>query len=161
LTLAIDRIEPRVVAETFNFLSVGEGVVHVSATVRYTILYAGVTGFRVRIPKGATAVNIEGPNLKHKEKDANDPTTWTVLLHTKQTGSYSLFISFQHEMEEKASELQYAGVQAIDAMTGTAAAARAPVQRETGYIAIAARSDIEAQAPKFKNLMFIYEREIT
>jgi len=132
LSLSVEDIPSRVIAETFNFVSVGEKLVQVSATIKYDILHAGVETFKLKLPANAENVDINGEGMRHKDEDKKTQT-WTIMLQSKRTGSYRLYVSFQQKLAENADQVQYGGVQALD------------VERETGYLAVAARADVEIQ----------------
>lgn len=150
LSLSGEKIKPRVTAETFSFLSIGEALLSASSAVKFQILYAGVSTFKVKLPPGVKQVNIEGAAIKHKDEVKKpDGDEWTVTTHAPQMGEYSLFITYQRDIAMKAgTPVIYAGVKVID------------VERETGYLAIAARPDVELTDPAPKDLTRIDEREI-
>ncbi|NBU11800.1 MAG: hypothetical protein EBS84_22850, partial [Proteobacteria bacterium] len=50
LVLATERLPARVVAEVFNLVTVGDGIVGGSATIRFGILNQGIQEFKVRLP---------------------------------------------------------------------------------------------------------------
>jgi hypothetical protein len=130
LALAVERIEPRVTAEVFNLLSVGEKLMSVSATVQYTIQHAGTDTFVIKLPADATAVDINGDGIKHRDQD-KQTNTWTITLQSKQENGYALYVSFQHKLSEDQTTIPYSGVQAVG------------VERETGYLAVTSRPDVE------------------
>ena len=137
-SLAVEPIDPHVTAETFTFLSLGEALLQASVTARYTILYAGVQTFKVRLPDGATNVDITGEDVKHKEED-KATHTWTVTLQAKRKGDYRLYVTFQQDTGGEQVDLKYQGLRVRDKDDPTLQ----DVKRETGYIAVAARSDLE------------------
>ena len=149
LALAVERIEPRVTAEVFNLLSIGEKLMTVSATVKYNILHAGVDTFAVKLPRGATAVDIDGDSIKQREEN-KETGVWTITLQSKRTDSYTLYVSFQQKIEEGQGAIPYGGVEAQD------------VQRETGYLAVTSRPDVELTVADadIENLSPIDSREI-
>ncbi|NOZ23642.1 MAG: hypothetical protein GXP25_21410 [Planctomycetes bacterium] len=149
LSLSVEEIPSRVTAETFNFVSLGEKLAQVSATVKYSILHAGVETFKVKMPESAENVDINGDAIRHKDED-KEKKTWTVTLQSKKTGEYRLFFTFQIKIPKGQTTFEYAGLQALG------------VERETGYIAIAARSDVEIEPnmDATKKLTPIDEREI-
>ena len=149
LSLAVERIEPRVTADVFNLLSIGEKLLTVSATVSYTIQHAGVDSFSVKLPPGATAVDTDGDSIKHREEDATKGT-WTITLQSKRTGSYNLYVSFQQKLAADESVIPYIGVEVLG------------VQRETGYLSVTSRADVELSVAgaDIENLSPIDSREI-
>lgn len=153
LRLAVERITSRINVETFHFVSVGEGVIYHSATLNYNILYAGVFQFVVKLPKDAARVDIEGANVKHKEeRKLEDGNEWTITLHSQTMGNYPLYVTFQRDMDAKSMTalLEYTGVRALG------------VERETGYIAVAARPDIQVASDGIhtEGLTAIDEKEV-
>ena len=55
-----DDQDARVYAENLDLVSIGDGAVDVFSVVRYSILYAGVRSFRMRIPAGVRVLSAEG-----------------------------------------------------------------------------------------------------
>jgi hypothetical protein len=157
LGLAVERVEPRVIAEVFNFVTIGENLLQVSATAKYDILHAGVDTFKLKLPPDVTNVDIDGEAIKRRDEDKKQ-NTWTITLQAKKTGPYRLYATFQRKLEKskmaptapKNTPLEYLGAQALD------------VERETGYVAVASRADVELTLPEkgVANLTPIDEREI-
>ncbi len=149
LTLDVEPIEPRVTAEVFNLLSVGENLLSVSATASYSIANAGVDTFRVRLPAGATAVEFDGDAIRRSEKDADDDI-WTIALQSRRIGNYTLFIHFQIELSEDQTLIPYPGV------------ATPGVHRETGYLVVTSRPEVELLVADrdVENLTAIDAREV-
>jgi len=146
--LAGEPIEPYVTADTFTFLSLGEALVQAAVTVRYDILYAGIQTFRIQLPEDVTNVDFKGSEIKHREED-KATHTWTVSLQAKKKTRYDLYVTFEQKVAGEQIDLAYAGVQVLD------------VKRETGYLAVAARSDLElAAGDKLEGLTPIDTQEI-
>ncbi|MDI6733219.1 MAG: hypothetical protein QME51_03955, partial [Planctomycetota bacterium] len=150
----IEKVKPSVMAETFQLVSIGESVVHSSITTRYQILFATVGQFKVLLPKSAMNIDIRGDNIKHKGEEVTDEgRLWTVSLHAPIMNIYNLYISYQSEMKKSGAgngfePIEYRGVKVLD------------VERETGYLAFAARPDMELTPPEIESLTTIDEREI-
>ncbi len=155
LALAVERIEPRVSAESFNLLSIGEKLMSVSATVNYRILHAGVDTFCIKLPPGATAVDIDGEAIKHREQDNG---TWMITLQSKREDSYALYVSFQQKLSKDETVIPYSGVEAlkVEGETGY------DIERKTGYLALTSRPDVELMVADqdVENLTPIDGREI-
>jgi len=150
LTLAVERIEPLVTAEVFNLLTIGEKLLTVSSTVTYTIEHAGVDTFTIKVPEGAKNVDIlDDPSIKLKEKD-EDGVTWVVTLQSKRTGAYALYVNFQQDVATNVKTIPFGGIEAVG------------VARETGYLAITSRADVELSVAEsdITNLTPIDGREI-
>ncbi|MDQ7778367.1 MAG: hypothetical protein RDV41_01500 [Planctomycetota bacterium] len=152
--LGIERIKPRVHADVFHFVLVSEALIQVASTVRFECLYAGVSEFRLQFPPGASNIDITGADIKHKEKEEGkpgEPEVWKVSTHSKKLGFFDLFVTFQHELKGSQAQkgaISLGGFQVLD------------VARETGYLAITARADVELSDPKSESLTAIDPREI-
>ena len=121
LTLAAERLSPRVVAEVFNLVTVGDGVVGGSATIRYGIFNQGVQEFRIALPAHWKNVEFTGANIRRKEQQTN---VWTITLQDKAWGGYTLVITYDYQFDPKGSTLDLAG-------------AHTPgVERETGSLGL-------------------------
>jgi len=149
LGLLVEQIEPHVSAEVFSFLSVGEAQIHTSSTIKYTILYAGIQDLSFRLPKGVTNVDVEGEDIRTREENKEDGT-WKIGLQSRKQGEYRLFITFQLDLADASEDVAFEGVEVLD------------VKRETGYLAVAPRSDVEILAldEKTKSLTPIDQGEI-
>ena len=161
LQLLAEPIKPRVTVETFNFVSLGEDIMAVSACAKFDIQHAGIAEFLVQMPRGATNVDIEGDEIKHKEKVASAatktaaPDVRKITLHAKRQGTYDLFFTFEIKLEKGKGPYTYEGIQIKGHMK--------EVERETGYLAVAAREDVEVSLPEtspYENLTPVDEKEI-
>ena len=160
LQLQAEPIKPRVTVETFNFVSLGEDLMAVSASAKFTILHAGIAEFAVQMPPGATNVDIQGEEIKHKDEakkdgDTSKPDVRKVTLHAKKQGTYDLYFTFEIKLDKDKGPFEYNGIKVKDHMK--------EVERETGYLAVAAREDVEVSLPEVKpyeNLTPIDEKEI-
>src|SRR6266404_1000298 len=117
LSLATERLAPRVLADVFNLVTVGDGLVGGSATIRYAIINQGVQEFRVMLPAQCKNVEFTGPNIRRKEQQGD---TWTIGLQDKAWGAYTLVVTYDFQFDPHNATLSAAGVHALD------------VERETG-----------------------------
>src|SRR6185436_6499774 len=78
LTLATEKLSARVIAEVFDLITIGEGLVGGSATIRYGIFNQGVQEFRVVLPAHWKNVEFTGPNIRRKEQVASTDTNVVV-----------------------------------------------------------------------------------
>ena len=152
LTLGAEKVKSRVVAETVHFVSIGEKQLAASLAIRYQVLYAGVSEFRVKLPKGVQHVDITGENIKvQSEQPKDDGNEWVVQLHAPKMGSYPLYLRFQQDIAPgDSTKVEYVGARALG------------VDQETGYVLVAARPDAETRIPEkgLTDLAPIDEREV-
>ncbi|MBI3877814.1 MAG: hypothetical protein HY300_17945, partial [Verrucomicrobia bacterium] len=151
LALATERLPARVVSEVFNLVTVGDGLVGGSATIRFGILNQGVQDFKVRLPAHWKNVEFTGPNIRRKEISlvnvtfAPPPgtpasrtnnvewTQWTVSLQDKAWGGYTLVVTYDYQFDPKKAVLDLAGAHCDG------------VERETGSLAVTAAANLKLQ----------------
>jgi len=121
LTLAAEKLAPRVIAEVFNLVTVGDGVVGGSATIRYGIFNQGVQEFRIAVPVHWKNLEFTGANIRRKEQQTN---VWTITLQDKAWGGYTLVLTYDYQFDPKGSTLDLAGAHALG------------VERETGSLGL-------------------------
>lgn len=131
ITLSSERLAPRLVAEVFNLITVGEGVVGGSATLRYAIVNQGVPSFQVRLPAHWRNVEFTGPNLRRIDRQDD---LWTLALQDKVWGAYTLVVTYDHAFDPKKAVLDAAGAHPLD------------VEREDGTVAVTAAPGLEIKA---------------
>jgi len=77
IVVSAETLAPRLVAEVFNLITLGDGLVGGSATVRYVMVNQGVTSLRIRLPAYWRNVEFTGPNLRRTEHQGD---LWTLTL---------------------------------------------------------------------------------
>ena len=143
LTLAAERLPARVVAEVFNLVTIGDGLVGGSATIRYGLINQGVQEFKLRLPAHWKNVEFTGPNIRRKEQVLAAPaapqapetnfTVWTIALQDKAWGGYTLVITYDYQFDAKRASLNLDGAHALG------------VERETGSVAITTAASLKLE----------------
>jgi hypothetical protein len=128
LVLRADRLQPKVTAEVFNLIAVGDGLLGGSATIRYAILNQGVQEFRVRVPALWKNVDFTGPNIRRKELQGAE---WVISLQDKVWGGYSLVVTYDYQFDPHKATLPLGGIHPEG------------VERETGSIAITSAGNLK------------------
>ena len=136
LAIASEKLAARVVADVFNLVTIGDGVVGGSATLRYSLVNQGVQEFKVRVPVQCKNIEFTGANVRRKESsrgsrvegreaDTND-VVWTIGLQDKVWGGYTLVVTYDYPFDSAQGDtrLPIGGIHAVD------------VERETGSIAV-------------------------
>ena len=121
LTLAAEKLSARVVAEVFNLVTIGDGVVGGSATIRYGIINQGVQEFRITLPAHWKNVEFTGANIRRKEQQTN---VWAITAQDKAWGGYTLVLTYDYQFDPKGSTLDLAGAHTLG------------VERETGSLGV-------------------------
>jgi hypothetical protein len=131
LVLRADRLQPKVTAEVFNLIAVGDGLLGGSATIRYAILNQGVQEFRVQVPALWKNVDFTGPNIRRKELQGE---AWVISLQDKVWGGYSLVVTYDYQFDPHQATLPVGGIHPEG------------VERETGSIAITSAGNLKLNA---------------
>lgn len=128
LQLSAERLSSRIVADIFNLVTIGDGIIGGSAAVRCAIHNQGVQEFRLRIPDHWKNVEFTGPNIRRKEQNAD---IWTVQLQEKAWGVYTLVVTYDAQFDPHKATLPVGGIHVLDA------------ERETGSIAVTSAGNLE------------------
>ncbi len=132
LTLASERLAARIVADVFNLVTIGDGLVGGSATIRYGIVNQGVQEFRVKLPAHCKNVEFTGPNIRRREQSGD---TWTIGLQDKAWGGYTLVVTYDYQFDPKGTTLPVAGIHTLG------------VEHETGSVAITTAASLKLNVP--------------
>ena len=136
LTVATEKLAARVVADVFNLVTIGDGVVGGSATIRYSLVNQGVQEFKIQVPAQFKNVEFTGPNIRRKElnqgSDTND-IVWTIGLQDKVWGGYTLVVTYDYPFDSAHGDtrLPVGGIHTMD------------VERETGSIAVTTAASLQ------------------
>ncbi|MBM3878200.1 MAG: hypothetical protein FJ387_00510 [Verrucomicrobia bacterium] len=125
--LAAERLTARVVAEVFNLITIGDGLVGGSATIRFGIVNQGVQQFRVRLPRHWRNVEFTGPNIRRRDQQED---LWTIGLQDKAWGGYTLVITYDYTFDPQQATLDAAGAHPLD------------VEREAGTVAVTSAANL-------------------
>jgi len=131
LSIASERLAARVVADVFNLVTIGDGIVGSSATIRYGLVNQGVQEFKVRVPVDFKNVEFTGPNIRRKEQSGD---VWTIGLQDKVWGGYTLVVTYDYQFDPKGATLPVGGIHAMD------------VERETGSVAVTTAASLQLNA---------------
>ena len=162
LSLAAERLPARVVADVFNLVTVGDGLIGGSAIIRYGIINQGVQEFRVKLPGHWKNTEFTGPGIRRKELLTNiaslltnypslttNDALWAITLQDKAWGGYTLVITYDHQFDSKQAALDLAGAYALD------------VERETGSVALVAAASLQLKPrPTTEPLRLIDQSEL-
>lgn len=128
VTLASEKLGARIAADIFNLITIGDGLVGGSATIRYGLVNQGVQEFKLAMPANWRNVEFTGSNIRHKEQQGN---VWTVSLQDKAWSAYTLVVTYDYEFPPSHAAFSVGGIHAIDA------------ERETGSIAVTTAASLQ------------------
>jgi hypothetical protein len=122
LSLTPERLAARVVAEIFNLVTIGDGIIGGSATIRYGLINQGVQEFDIAVPTSWKNVDFTGPNIRRKESRPGG--VWRIGLQDKAWGGYTIVVTYDYQFDPKGATFNIGGVHAVG------------VEREAGSVAI-------------------------
>ncbi len=131
VTLAAEHMAARITADVFNLITIGDGLLGGSATLRYSILNQGVQEFHVQVPSLWKNVEFTGPNIRRKELQGD---TWVIGLQEKAWGGYTLVVTYDYQFDPHRATLPIGGIHAVK------------VERETGSVAITSAANLRLAA---------------
>ncbi len=142
LSLGVERLAARLLVDIFNLVTIGDGLVGGSATVRYAIFNQGVQEFRLRLPSHWKNVEFTGPGIRRKDQGKDDKgDIWTIALQEKAWGSYTLVITYDEAFDPHRATLAAGGVHALD------------VERETGTLAVTSAPNLQLREKSASGLL--------
>jgi hypothetical protein len=130
LSLGAEKLKARTVAEVFNLVTIGDGLVGGSATIRYGIVNQGVQEFKVKLPAHWKNIEFTGSNIRRK--DFADGI-WTISLQDKAWDGYTLVVTYDYQFDPKHAVLDAAGAHTIG------------IERETGSMAITTAASLKLE----------------
>ena len=147
LTLAAERLAARITADVFNLITIGDGLLGGSATIRYAIINQGVQEFRVKVPSLWKNVEFTGPNIRRRELQGD---TWVIGLQEKAWGGYTLVVTYDYQFDPHKASLPIGGIHPDG------------VERETGSVALTSAASLQLAAqPNGDAIRRVDEAELT
>lgn len=143
VTFGVEKLDAQIIAEVFNLITVGDGLLGGSATIRFGILNQGVQEFQVRVPSTNQWKNVlfVGSNIRKTESTYNaeaDAMDWTIRLQEKVWNGYTLVVSYDNQFDHNQAKLQIGGAHPLG------------VERETGFLALTGASNLKL-SPQYQD----------
>jgi type II secretory pathway pseudopilin PulG len=146
LTLATERLPARIGADIFNLITIGDGVVGGSATVRYDLVNQGVQEFHLTVPAHWKNVEFTGLNIRSREPQSN---AWTIHLQEKAWNGYTLVVTYDYQFNATNATIDAAGLHTPEA------------EHETGSVAVTTAASVTVAAgPVAEPLRLIDQTEL-
>lgn len=142
--LALERQRTRLSCETSILATAMPSLMRIDASLDYLVEFSATDTFQLLLPaRIGEDARFMSPDIKEKVRTpapatSDGLTTWTIKLQRQVIGPYKLSVSFDMPLAEAAS-----GKPLIAAVPVVRAAG---VARETGYVAVARRENIEVRA---------------
>lgn len=126
-------LQPRISAEVFNLVTLGDGMLTGSATINYLVENAGIQELTLAVPDAWQNVDFTGADIRRRA--VRDGKT-VVVLQDKILGRYTLVVTYDQSFDSQKDPVAIAGLRT----DGTA--------RERGYAAIVAGSGLQISEAK-------------
>jgi len=127
---AVQVDEPRIYAEVYTLVGVGDGLLQATSTVNHTILFAGVEQIKVGIPADMTLLDVRGAGIRDWRVAAG---ILEVDLNYAAQGAYPLTL----ELEKVIGSGDVSIEAPIPVPQG--------VERSKGFVGVEARGNLEIQ----------------
>ncbi len=142
--LALERQRTRLSCETSILATVMPSLMRIDASLDYLVEFSATDTFQLLLPaRIGEDARFTSADIKEKVRSQAPPaadglTTWTIRLQRQAIGPYRLSVSFDMPLADAASGKPMAAVVPLVRAAG--------VTRETGYVAVARRENIEVRA---------------
>jgi len=126
-----ETLDPRVYAEVYSLVSVGDGLLTARATIQHTILFAGVDELKVDLPDEMTLLNVGGAGIRDWSVTGGE---LTVQLAYEAEGVYALDLELEKVVGGGSQDL----AMPLPVPVG--------VERSKGWLGVEARGNLEVAA---------------
>ena len=140
-----EKVPPKLYSECKTLLTVGDGILNSHSRLSYQILHTGVRDLRVKVPEGASVLEVRGSRLRDWRVVGN---TIQVQLGYEALGTYQLDIKLEQPMVAGAETIVIPAVRAEG------------VEREKGFIGIVAVSNVEISPGKVAAATLVDVRDL-
>lgn len=123
------RLDPRVYAEVFTLVGLGDGLLEATTTIHHTILFAGVDTLQAKVPEGMTLLDVQGSGIRDWQVD--DAGLLTVELNYEAEGAYPLTLQLEKVVGQGSLQASAPIVQPVG------------VERSKGWLGVEARGNLE------------------
>jgi hypothetical protein len=143
------KLTPKLYADIATHISIGEGVMRAESVVNYSILQSEVSTFTLNLPEDVNLLNVRGQELRDwKVSQKEGHKRLDVFLNFGIKGKYQLAISYERDIGEGSvvatvPELKVVGV-----------------ERETGYVGVAATTNVELEINKSEGVTVIDTKQL-
>ena len=131
LGIQLEYAQSAIHSEVFHLVSIGPGVVYVSAAVSGHVSGAPVQTLRFRVPASIPVIDVTGVGIDSWSR-SND--VCTVRLATRVLGDFTILLSYDHPVAYDDADLTVGEIETLDTAS------------ELGFIAIATSAPLRVEA---------------
>jgi hypothetical protein len=141
-----EKVPPKLYAETKTLIAVADGLLVCRQRVDYNILHTGVRVLTLKVPAGASILEVTGNRVRDWRVAGEE---LTVSLSYEALGAYTLNLVY----EKATGDLQAEGL-SLPVLHAS------DVVREKGHIGVVALANVELSSPSLKGATAIDVREL-
>jgi len=143
------KLEPKVYVDTATYASVGEGIMRCQSLLNYSILQSEISNPRIVMPEDVSVLEVKGRDLRDWKVYKKDGQQYLdVYLNFGVKGKYGLNLTYERNIGEGSVAAEVPWIRALD------------VEREKGYIGIAASTNVELAANKLEGVTLVDIKEL-
>lgn len=143
------KLEPKVYLDTATYASVGEGVIRCQSSLDYSILQSEISNPRLVMPEDVNVLEVNGRDLRDWKVHRKDNLQYLdVYLNFGVKGKYVLNVTYERNIGEGSVVAEVPWIRALD------------VEREKGYIGVAASTNVELAANKLEHVTAVDVKEL-
>ncbi|MFH1201847.1 MAG: hypothetical protein V1674_03025 [Candidatus Omnitrophota bacterium] len=148
-TITPVKLEPKVYAETATYAAVGEGFIRCQTSLSYSILQTEISNLRIVLPEDISVLEVNGRNLRDWKASSKDGQQYLdVYFNFGVKGNYVINLSYERKIGEGSVVAEIPWVKA------------AGVEREKGYVGLAASTNVELAVNKTEHVTPIDVKEL-
>jgi len=148
-TIAPVKLEPKVYADSQTYASVGEGLIRAQTTLNLSILQAEISNLRVALPQDVDILDVQGSNLRDWKITKEGGLQYVdVYLNFGVKGNYVLSLTYESKIGEGSVVAEVPSARVLG------------VERETGYVGLAAATNVELAVDAVEHVSLIDVREL-
>ncbi|MBW1879733.1 MAG: hypothetical protein JRI25_10540 [Deltaproteobacteria bacterium] len=131
-----EELDPRIYAEVYTLVGIGDGLLQATSTLHHTILFAPVDHLEVQIPDGMTLLDVAGAGIR--DWTLSEGGQLSVLLNYAAEGAYPLTLT----MEKVVGQGDLVAVAPLPVPLGA--------ERVKGWLGVEARGNLEIAGQEAK-----------
>ncbi len=148
-TLTPVKLEPKVYADVQTYASVGEGLIRAQTTLNFSILQAEISNMRIALPEDVDLLDVQGSNLRDWKIGSEEGQQYLdVYLNFGVKGKYVLSLRYESKIGEGSVVAEVPTVRVLG------------VERETGYLGLAAATNVELDVDSIEHINLIDVKEL-
>lgn len=143
------KLEPKLYADTTTYASIGEGLIRCSTNLNYSILQAEISNLQLALPEDVSILDVQIKDLRDWKTSYKDGLQYLdIYLNFGVKGNCILNLNYERKIGEGSIVAELPWIRPLS------------VEREKGYIGLAAATNVELMVNKLQHATTIDVREL-